>query len=185
MPVRRTGYQKALVDAFSVHYKVRTLSGVPDAGDDAEGDFGSGSGHASGRPRPPVGGGEGPGGMGGGPSGTPPDMGSGHRSGGGSTGGVVVSIRVDKPLRLAAAKAGCDTVVAVWTRSPGTGLPSLRAAVVDVATGKWELVSPLSAMPPEATRPGSHRDERQGPPPPVSVEQYAALVEQIAHGSRE
>jgi hypothetical protein len=57
---------------------------------------------------------------------------------------MINSVRLDKAFRLAAAKAGADTIVVVWKKSAGKGIPGVRAAVIDVETGKWEIISPLA-----------------------------------------
>lgn len=160
---------------FDVHTLCGLPSSDEDAPDPLDGDD-SYSGDSSSRHRrggdesapPPSGGGDGDerggggmgggpgGGMGGGPGMGGPGMGGhGGRHGGSEAGPLdqngrghnfMRPARIDKALRLAAARAGCETLVVVWTRSPDKGVPPLRAAVVDVATGRWELLSPLVAQ---------------------------------------
>ncbi len=109
--------------------------GGPGGRDDGDTSFsGGGRGMGGGMGGEPGMGGNGPGGAPGGRG--------GPRGAPGQGGGPRSFVRIDKPLRLAAARAGCDTVVVVWTNSPQKGVPAVRAAVMDVATGRWEMLEP-------------------------------------------
>jgi hypothetical protein len=101
------------------------------------------------------------------------------------------SVRLDKALRLAAAKAGADTILVVWTRSAGKGIPGVRAAVIDVETGKWEIVSPLADEKPAGAdvrgkpkKPDKSDAPAVGLPPDEKAAEYAQLADTLAEQAR-
>ncbi len=137
--------------AFSAHFDVCAVSGMADRVRVA--DFGGDLGESNGRSGGP-GGGMGAPGMGGGPGGGmggAPGMGGGPGAGmdmGAPGGGGRASARspratvltvepLDKAFRLAAARAGADSVVIVWDEPSGSSADGIRVVVIDVATGKW------------------------------------------------
>lgn len=161
---------KDLMMALAQDFTVTTMSGVPDGAapvkkpdrwDDESDD-------ANAQDRPNMGGMNGPGGMGGGRS---------HLQ-------TVNNYRIDKALRLAASKAGADTILVVWTRTSQKHLPGLRAAVIDAGTGKWEIISPFTLEennPDETAEEGRKTGPEDQPLPELSPEQikdsYQALAE--------
>jgi len=76
---------------------------------------------------------------------------------------MINNVRLDKAFRLAAAKAGADTIVVVWKKSAGKGIPGVRAAVIDVESGKWEIISPLADEEVEADNADAKAESRKKP----------------------
>ncbi|HNX04348.1 MAG TPA: hypothetical protein PKI32_02540 [Opitutales bacterium] len=52
--------------------------------------------------------------------------------------------RMDLALRKAAEDTGAETIVILWNKPAPRGVPAFRAAVMDVKSGRWEIVSPYS-----------------------------------------
>jgi len=95
---------------------------------------------------------------------------------------MINNFRLDKAFRLAAAKAGADTIVVVWKKSSGKGVPGVRAAVIDVETGKWEVISPLADDEVEAVDQSAKPDVRKKPKiyPDLKPEELVAGYENLA-----
>ncbi len=150
----------ALLEALAARFSVCAVSGMPervslmDFGGDMEDGGGAGRrGSAPGGPGGPGGGGMGAPGGGAGMGGPDGSMGGGRPSGSNAPRAYVNTVeRLDKAFRLAAVKTGADTVLVVWDRSEKTGRNDIRAAIIDVATGKWTIIEPCT--PEERARPG-------------------------------
>ena len=160
--------ERDLLIAMASHFKVTQLSGMPDnaaqSPDVMSEEYGEGG--SGGR-----------GGMGGGEMGGGQGMGGGMRFGSGGGSG---SDRLDKALRLAAANACADTVVVVWTKSPQKHIPCVRAAVMDVATGRWEIISPI-AIEPKLDADG--KPAKYQPLPPEEIKKaFNELADALAKG---
>jgi hypothetical protein len=95
---------------------------------------------------------------------------------------MINSVRLDKALRLAAAKAGADTIVVVWKKSAGKGIPGVRAAVIDVESGKWEIVSPFADEQVETEDADKKAEKRDKPKkyPELKPEEIVAGYENLA-----
>ena len=52
--------------------------------------------------------------------------------------------RMDLALRRAARDTGAETVVILWNLRAARGIPDFRAAVMDVKSGRWEIVTPYA-----------------------------------------
>jgi hypothetical protein len=97
---------------------------------------------------------------------------------------MINNVRLDKAFRLAAVKAGADTIVVVWKKSAGKGIPGVRAAVIDVETGKWEVISPLADEEVETDNAvdDAKAEHRNKPKeyPPLKPEELVAGYEHLA-----